>query len=151
LDRNLLNCYNIMALSLIYLGRSEAAFSPNAKAMELSPRDPYGPAFYVVGSLAHLHLGHDAEAMALARQGITIDDKYPFNYFVLAAALGNRGELVQARETWSKFKTFPTSETLDTIAKWRTRDLSRSKNPTFLAQREKYLYPGLRKAGVPEE
>ena len=84
-------------------------------------------------------------------RGVALNEKFPFNLSTLVAPYGNLGELDQARAALAKFLAlFPRGE-YGTIAKFRTRARFTSANPILEAQRERYLYPGLRKAGLPEE
>lgn len=68
------------------------------------------------------------------------------NHLTLAAAYANHGDMEKAAA--AKAEVLRTAPGF-TIAKMRA--MRRSENPEYLRLVEKYLYEGLRKAGLPEK
>jgi TolB-like protein len=149
-NRNQPSCYQMTALALTYLGRPEESFTWNAKALQLSPRDPYVAAWHFTDALAHLALGQDKEAIAAARRSLKYNPGYSTAHAWLAAAHANLGEQVEARQALAEYLKTGAAGGHDTVAKLRALSRQVSNNPTFLRQRER-LFEGLRKAGLPEE
>ena len=145
-----LNPNNTLALAdrgraLVMLGRAEEAFGPLERAMRLSPRDPLLFAWQTITGMAHLHLGHDDQAVAWLSRAVDASPKSPTARLLLASALGAAGRIDEARRQVAELKRLVPRVT---IARFRASEVS--DDPTFLRQRER-LYEGLRRAGLAEQ
>ena len=95
----------------------------------------------------HLFLGRVDEAIDLFRKARATSPRYYFVHLHLAAALGLKDELNEARAALAEgVKLKPERNSLA-----RLRASVLSNNPEYLRLREKTIEVGLRKAGMPEE
>jgi adenylate cyclase len=95
----------------------------------------------------HLFLGHVDEAIDLLRKARATSPRYYFVHLHLAAALGLRGDLSEARAALAEgVKLKPERNSLA-----RLRASVTSNNPEYLRLREKTIEVGLRRAGMPDE
>jgi hypothetical protein len=78
------------------------------------------------------------------RRSIETNRNNPLVHFQLAAALAHLGQVVEARAATQAGLTLNPSFTIT-----RYRAMPSSDNPTYLAQRERFI-DGMHKAGVPE-
>ena len=165
------------AYALKYLGRWTAALEANAAAIKL---EPYEARWYSDRADLMVETGHPTEAVALTDQALALDPANAFiplatacearllagqieqaiaicekasghsnhwlNHLTLAAAYANHGDMEKAAA--AKAEVLRTAPGF-TIAKMRA--MRRSENPEYLRLVEKYLYEGLRKAGLPEK
>jgi adenylate cyclase len=94
----------------------------------------------------HLLLGHVDEAVDLFRKARAANPRLAYIHFGLAAALGLKGEIVEARAVLA--------EGLKLKPEWNTLaqySADRPRNPQFRALAEKTVDVGLRRAGLPDE
>jgi tetratricopeptide (TPR) repeat protein len=133
----------------MFLGQPEAALAHLEKSLQLNPR--YQNVFYRYFWLGtcHLLLGHTDEAIDLLRKGRAADPQRAFTHLYLAAALGLRGDVDEARTSLAE--ALRLDPKYGSIAQVRA-DLSRLPgNPQYVALREKTTFAGLRRAGMPDE
>jgi TolB-like protein/DNA-binding winged helix-turn-helix (wHTH) protein/Tfp pilus assembly protein PilF len=88
--------YCVFANALAYSGRLEDSLGALDEAVRLSPNDPWRPAFFSYGSMAHLLLGHYETAAEWARSAISLPNCQYWAYAHLAAALGRLGKVDEA-------------------------------------------------------
>ena len=86
------------AMGLAFSGRLEDSLGALDEAIRLSPNDPWRPAFFSYGSMAHLLLGHFETAAEWARNAISLPHCQHWAYAHLAAALGQLGRLDEASD-----------------------------------------------------
>ena len=92
-------------------------------------------------------MGQVVEAIDLLRKARATSPRYYFIHLHLAAALGPRGDLSEARAALAEgVKLKPERNPLA-----RLRASVTSNNPEYLRLREKTIEVGLRRAGVPDE
>lgn len=144
-----LNPNNVSALgyrgaALVMLGRPDEALLQIEQAIRLSPRDPQLPAWEMFGGVAHLHLGHDAQAVEWLERSVRAYPSSPFGRLFLAGALGATGRIPEAKAQMEQLQLLRPGFTLG-----RFRSLEPSDAVAFRAQRER-LYEGLRRAGMPD-
>jgi tetratricopeptide (TPR) repeat protein len=144
LDRNLANAHAFIGLAKHFLGRSLETETHINEALRLSPRDPSAHRWMLFAGFAKLHLGADAEAVAWLRRSIEANRLYHLPHFVLATALALLGARDEARAAVQAGLELDPNFTIP-----RFRANATSRNPTFLAKRER-VYEGMRMAGVPE-
>ena len=129
------------AATLIMLGQPEAAIAAIDRAIRLSPRDPQLPLWQMFEGVALLHLGRNNEAVERLNQAVSGNPKSAFGRLFLASALGNAGQLDDARTQIQELQRLRPGFTLTLF-----RSREPSNDPTFLAQRQR-VYEGLRRAG----
>ncbi|NJN40183.1 MAG: tetratricopeptide repeat protein [Gammaproteobacteria bacterium] len=88
--------YCVFANGLAYSGRLEDSLGALEEAIRLSPNDPWRPAFFSYGSMAHLLLGHFETAAEWARSAISLPNCQHWAHAHLAAALGQLGKVDEA-------------------------------------------------------
>ena len=132
----------------MFLGQPEGAITQLDKSTRLSPHDPFIALNYHALGTCHLFLGQVDEGIDLLRKARATSPRYRFVHINLAAALGLRGDLDEARAALSEgVKLRPE---LNSLARLRAFRRS-SHHPEYLRLREKTIEVGLRKAGMPEE
>ena len=89
LNRNLGAAHAWIGQAKITMGRAEEAEAHVNEAFRLSPSDAVAFIWTHIRGLARLHLGADAEAVALFRRSVDASRNYPLNHFYMAAALAN--------------------------------------------------------------
>jgi TolB-like protein len=144
LDRNLADAHAVIGMAKYYLGRAAETEGHIIEAFRLSPRDIYSHRWMHFGGVAKIQLSADAEAVGWFRRSIEANRNSPLTHFSLAAALGLRGSLDEARTAATAGLALNPGFTISRLRASRPSD-----NPRFLAGRER-LYQGMSLAGVPE-
>jgi len=147
LDRNNTSALRQLGVTLMHLGRAEEAIPIIEKGIRLSPYDAGTPGTYQVLGLCHLLLGHVERAIELFRKSLAGNTRLYFTHMSLAAALGLKGDLVEARVALAE--ALRLRPDINSVA--RLRFSIPYNNPKYRALLEKKVNPGLRKAGLPEE
>lgn len=126
-------------LTLAYCGRAQEGVAAAARALRLSPRDPFSAIYAGIASYAHF-VGRDyLEAIRLARDAIRQRGDFVGPYRVLAAAAGMAGERETATAALQELRRVQPNVSLEWIAaNIPVRDD---------AERDHYL-DGLRRAGL---
>lgn len=144
LNPNLAIAHQWKGIVHLLMGDARLAIEPFETAIDLSPWDSRISTFIRNLALAHLHLGRDAEGLAIAERSVHVPKPWPRSYETLAAACAVNGLVEEARAAvevlvrhWPGYS----------IARHRAEMMS--DRPAFLAQRERLL-EGLRVAGLPE-
>jgi adenylate cyclase len=136
-------------ITLIYLGRPEAALPHIEKSLQLNPT--YQNVFYRYfwSGYCHLLLTHADEAVDFFRKTIAAaTQRESFHLVLLAAALGLRGDVDEARTSLAEaLKLRPE---VNSIARVRAASGPNQSNPLFAALCEKTVFAGLRRAGMPD-
>jgi Amidohydrolase/Tetratricopeptide repeat len=97
LDRNNTSALRQLGVTLMHLGRPEEAIPIIEKGIRLSPYDAGTPGTYQVLGLCHLLLGHVETAIELFRKSLAGNTRLYYTHMSLAAALGLKDDLVEAR------------------------------------------------------
>jgi adenylate cyclase len=148
LDRNFAGAMVQLGFTLSALGEFEAALPHFEKALQLSPRDPNQHWYYNGMGTCHLGLGHADEAVDFMRKARAGNPRvYQFPLF-LAAALGLRGDIDEAKSALADFLKFKPE--INSIAKVRAH-FPAFENPRIVALAENTTFVGLRRAGLPDE
>jgi len=101
----------------MFLGQPEGAITQLDKSTRLSPHDPFIALNYHALGTCHLFLGQVDEAIDLLRKARATSPRYRFVHINLAAALGLRGDLDEARAALAEgVKLRPELNSLATIA-----------------------------------
>jgi len=96
---------------------------------------------------AHLLMGHVEQAIEFTRKARASNPRLYFTHTLLAAALGLKGELDEARAALAEaIKLRPE---FNSLARWRAYMTWGS--PEYWALRERTTHVGLRRAGMPDE
>jgi class 3 adenylate cyclase/TolB-like protein/Tfp pilus assembly protein PilF len=147
LDRNNPQAILQSGITLLYLGQPEAALPYFEKFLQINPQ--FQNLFFIYYWLGHSHLllGHADEAIVFLRKGVSANPRQIGIHLLLAAALGLRGDVDEARAALAEFlKLKPEWNSLA-----RLPDLPYMHHPQFVALREKTIATGLRRAGLPDE
>lgn len=130
---------------LIYTGQPADALRMVDQALALDPRDPQDAGWGLLQRCrANVALGRFQEAVKACEQSVAQDDWW-MTHLYLTAAYAELGDLSKAHaERLILLKERPDL----TISAFR--ELRLSDDEAYLAQTEKYLVPGLRKAGLNE-
>ena len=147
LDRNNTSALRQFGVTLMHLGRPEEAIPIIEKGIRLSPHDAGTPGTYQVLGLCHLLLGHVETAIELFRRSLAGNTRLYYTHMSLAAALGLKGDLVEARVAVAG--ALRLRPDLNSVA--RLRASIPYSNPQYWGLLEKTVIVGLRQAGVPEE
>src|SRR5262249_44735112 len=97
LSPNYAPAYWTLGTTLTLLGQPEAAILVAEKGLRLSPSGSAVPFAYTIMCQGHLLLGHVEQAIDLARKARVSNPRLRFTNGLLAAALGLKGELDEAR------------------------------------------------------
>jgi adenylate cyclase len=146
-DRNSTGALRQFGVTLMHLGRPEEAIPLIEKGVRLSPYDAGVPGAYQVLGLCHLLLGHVETAIELFRKSLAGNTRLYYTHVNLAAALGLKGDLVEARVALAE--AFRLRPDINSVTRLRTS--TPYNNPQYRGLLEKMVVPGLRKAGMPEE
>jgi TolB-like protein len=123
-------------------GRSQEALSLLGDANKTFPGE--SETEVRIACWANLQLGRYEDAISLCERAAGMDGYY-FDYVLLAAAYGNKGDLAKASIAKVELERRVPGYS---IAILQAKKYSR--HPDYARQAEAHLYPGLRKAGVPE-
>lgn len=147
-DRNNAGAIRNLGFTLTYLGQPAAAIPQIEKGIRLSPYDFNIPVAYFGLGLCHLLLDHVDQGVDFLRKARAANPRYYFIHFGLAAALGLKGDLDEARAALAEgMKLRPE---LNSLAAWRARRPWET-GPEFTALADKTVYVGLRRAGFPDK
>jgi TolB-like protein len=147
LEPNYATAFWMLGTTLILLGQPEAAILVGEKGLRLSQYGEAVPIGYMTMGQAHLLMGHVDQAIEFTRKARASNPRLYFTHTLLAAALGLKGELDEARAALAEaIKLRPE---FNSLARWRAYMTWGS--PEYWALRERTTHVGLRKAGMPEE
>jgi adenylate cyclase len=148
LDRNFARAYYQLGIVSLFMGQPEAGIPNIEKAIRLNPQDPNITALYWGLGHCHLVLGHLDEAIDLLRKASAANPRLYYSHLYLAAALGLRGDLDEARaELATSLKLKPE---INSIVRNRAYYPFLA-NPQYRQLSEKTVDLGLRRAGFPDE
>jgi len=147
LDHNNSRAFHQLGLTLMFLGRPEAAIPHFEKAIRLNPHDaniadPYGG----LGT-CHLFLGHLDQAIELLTKARAANPRLWYVHLNLAGAFGLRGDLEGARAGLAK--AIELKPEMNSLA-W-LRAYPGAGDQQYWALYEKTVAVGLGRAGLPEE
>lgn len=135
-------------ITLLFLGRPEAALLYVEKTLRLNPSDQNLFYRYFWLGFCHLLIGDPDQAIDALTKARAANPQLDGTHVLLAAAFGLRGDLDEARTSlaeWIKFK--PETNSIERLRAGLGADL---RHPQFLALFEKTVEPGLRRSGMAE-
>ena len=136
-----------LSTTLTLLGQPEAAILVAEKGLRLGRCGEAVPTAYMAMGQAHLLLGHVEQAIEFARKARASNPRLYITNTMLAAALGLKGELDEARAVLAEaIKLRPE---FNSLARWRAYMTWGS--PEYWALRERTTIVGLRRSGMPDE
>jgi TolB-like protein len=136
-----------LGMTLICLGQPDAAIPEIEKGIRLGPYDAASPGAYGMLGLAHILLGRVEQAIELSRTARARNPRLYFPHMLLAAALGLKDDLDEAKAALAEGITIrPQFNSLARLRAYTTWGNSR-----YRALREKTVDLGLRRAGMPDE
>jgi TolB-like protein/Tfp pilus assembly protein PilF len=148
LDRNDARAFFQLGMTLMYLGRPEAAIPQLEKAMRLNPRDPNVAQYYWGLGACHLLLSRVEEAIDLLRKACAANPWHHYPPLHLAAALGLKGNLDEARSALAK--SIKLQPGINSLARWR-ESRPYFNNPQYQVLLDRTFSVGLRQAGFPDK
>ena len=132
-------------LLLLLTGRSQEALPLIDQAIALDPRNPDVPSYIRLKCAGYLLIGSYTEAIAACERSLALaDDWLPHMYLV--AAYAEKGDT--AKTVLAKADLLQRQPQMSIAY---VKALRLSDNSIFLQQLENHVYPGLRKAGIPED
>ena len=148
LDSKFALAHHSLGQTLLFMGQPDAAIPHEETALRLSPHDPVVSTFYWGLGACHLVLGRLDEAIDFLRQARAANPQLWAHHLWLAAALGLKGDLDEAKTALAE--SLKLNPGIDSVAHWRAQRPSYN-NPAFWALLEQTGVVGLRRAGMPEE
>src|SRR6516164_8471549 len=147
LDRNLVGALRQLGQTMMYLGQPEAGIPYIEKALLLSPRDSDLASVYRALGVCHLLLGHVDQAVELLSRARAENPRFWYIHYWLAAALGLRGELDEARAAFAE--SIRLNPEVNSLSRQRTAQPWGT--PQYWSLYENTANVGLRRAGFPDE
>ncbi len=129
---------------LLLTGRAEQALSLIEQAIALDPGSPDVASYLRVKCDAYLLLGSFDEAIATCEKSLALQDSW-LPHLDLVAAYAQKGDMAKAAMAKTEVLNRQPQMSIANVKALRFSD-----NPIFLRQLEDHVYPGLRKAGIPE-
>ena len=139
---NLAVAHAALGYALIWSGRPKEGLAALQRYFRLDPRDPSGRAALVQVAIGHYFCREYEAAIDTLKKVIRSYPDFPMSYRWLAAALGQAGQIEQAREALEKATA---------IAPASSDRYVRGRPPWFRAEDHAHMLEGLRKAGMPEQ
>ncbi|MBV8408025.1 MAG: hypothetical protein JOY64_10380 [Alphaproteobacteria bacterium] len=141
LNPNLALAWGVRGWVSIMLGEHDTAIDRAARAMRLSPLDPFMRGPHMTMAVANLMSGRYAEALSWAAKVLQPDPNFAPAWRMTAAMHGLAGNVAEARAACARLRELEpllrVSNLRDVIAPYRPADLARFEE-------------GLRRAGLPE-
>jgi tetratricopeptide (TPR) repeat protein len=132
----------------MYLGQPEAGITYIERATRLNPSHPSIASYYWALGASQLLMSHIEEAVELLQRSRAANPRPFFVHEWLAAALGLKGDLEEARTALAEMTRIkPELTSLKQIRIHYPWGI----NPEHLALRVKTIDLGLRRAGLPDE
>ena len=146
LDRNLVGALRQLGQVMMYLGQPEAGIPYIERALLLSPRDSDLASVYRALGVSHLLLGHVDQAVELLNRARAENPRFWYIHYWLAAALGLRGELDEARAALAE--SIRLNPEVNSLLRQRTAQPWGT--PQYWSLYENTVNVGLRRAGFPD-
>jgi len=148
LNRSRADSFSQLGQTLMFLGEPEAGILFIEKAIRLDPHAQQTADYAWALGACHLLLGRLDQATYLLRSARAANPRYWYLHAWLAAALGLRGDLGEARAALTQ--AMKLKPEINSLARWCTGRPWLT-DPRYLALAKPTLYAGLRQAGMPDE
>jgi DNA-binding winged helix-turn-helix (wHTH) protein/tetratricopeptide (TPR) repeat protein len=132
--------------TLTCLGDPEHGIALIKQCIRLAPHENLAPLCHCCLGIYWLLLGHIEEALTSLRTALALNPRLYYVHWGLAAALGLRNELGEANAALRQAMGMRPQ----LASPSRCYVVSRRPSPAFIALFEKTIYPGLRRAGLPD-
>jgi adenylate cyclase len=132
------------AILLLLTGRSQEALPLIDQAIALDPRNPDVPSYIRLKCAGYLLIGRYNEAIAACERSLALEDDW-LAHMDLVAAYAQKGDTEKTGLAKADLLQRQPKMSLAYVKALRLSD-----NSIFLQQLEDHVYPGLRKAGIPE-
>ena len=130
---------------MMLMGRSGDTFAELDKAIAQDPRTADSAPLLRLRCRAHLGVGHYEAAISDCERAAVLED-YWISYLWLTAAYGAMNEPGKAADAKAHLLKARPHFTIAGFKAMRPSD-----SPAYWEQMEMYVFPGLRKAGIPDE
>jgi TolB-like protein/thioredoxin-like negative regulator of GroEL len=150
LDRNLARAHLQLGYTLMALGQPAAALPQFEEGYRLNPEYQNIQFYYSGLGACHLHLGHlDVAIEFLRKSRAATNVKLWYNAYWLAAALGLKGEMQEAKEMLIEFLALKPE--WNSLARIRAAFPAFYRIPDYAELEKSTVETGLLRAGLPEE
>jgi adenylate cyclase len=133
-----------LGVTLICLGYPEGGIPLIEETLRLSPRNFTAPLYHCCLGLCHILLGNIEDALTSLRIARALNPSISHTHWVLAAALGLKGELGEASAALAQAMTMRP----ELVSAPCCYVISRQPSPAFLALFTRTVCAGLRQAGL---
>jgi adenylate cyclase len=135
-----------LGLTEVCFGDAQTGLVLIEKSLRLNPQDFTTPIYRACQGFCYLLLGRVDEAITSLRTARALNPLMYYEHWWLAAALGLKGELDEARVALAKaIEMRP-----DVVSPPTCYGFTRRPSPAFVALFKQTVYPGLRIAGLPD-
>jgi tetratricopeptide (TPR) repeat protein len=131
-------------VTLTCLGYPESGIPLIEETLRLSPRNFTAPLYHCCLGLCHILLGNIEDALTSLRIARALNPSISHTHWVLAAALGLKGELGEASAALAQAMTMRP----ELVSAPCCYVISRQPSPAFLALFTRTVCAGLRQAGL---
>jgi adenylate cyclase len=150
LDRNFADAYAYLGWCKLVTGALDEVMSLVQQAIRLSPRDPYIATWYFDLGALHLLQSRVDDAIIWLEKARNAYGAYPYVFRWLTAAYGLKGDTDRAAAALREARKL--SDVNSSIARLSAAPSQRwLQRPKIRPLAEANFWPGLRKAGMPEE
>jgi TolB-like protein len=149
LNRNWVHAIAALGFCRFAIGSIGEAIPAQERAIRLSPRDPQIWLYYFWIGQVHLLRSRVDEAIPWFERAHTSNPDQPFPHAYLASAYGLKDEIGRAAAELAQARSLASDDRYSSIA--RLRVVGPFGGPMIRALLEATYFPGLRRAGVPEE
>jgi TolB-like protein/class 3 adenylate cyclase/tetratricopeptide (TPR) repeat protein len=154
-NRNWVGASAYLGWCKFWTGSVDEAMQLHRQAMRLSPRDPYIGIWYFRLGLGHLVQSHTEEAVAWLEKARSAIPGHPNTRATLASAYALIGEIDLSAAELAEARRLVGDDRFSSIARLKEVGFFGVGGdfgaPSIRALMETTYFPGLRKAGVPEE
>jgi class 3 adenylate cyclase/TolB-like protein len=126
-------------------GRFAEGLEQFDKSIAVDPRQAADGSLLRGRCRLHLFLGHYDEAITACERAAALENLWP-TYLYLTAAYAQKDQMTKASVAKSQLLKFQPGFTIARLKALRLTD-----NPVYWQQAEAHIFPGLRKAGIPEQ
>jgi tetratricopeptide (TPR) repeat protein len=149
-NRNAVGAISALADCNLFVGPIEEVIPLQEQALRLSPRDPLISNMYGRIGTAYVWQSRTDEAIVWSEKARDANPVRFVSHANLASAYGLKGEIERAGAELAEARKLVGDDRYSSIARLRARTTNLFE-PKIQALREATYFPGLRKAGMPEE